>query len=228
MTIEDKNVALRQGECIIIPPSYRHSFMVDGMQKCQITQFGFKLLEVNEKLDCLILLKSEQPYFKITNCTDVLENMNNLYTYSNYSSYAEYNKLLFNMEVQKLFILLSMHIDRMSLIKQKCENKLLEAVLSYMDNHYEQDIHIEALARTYKISSRYLRRLFMDQVGFSAVEYMTMLRIERAKDLLKNTSVSIPDIAMNVGYNSFQYFSLIFKKKTGVSPKDFRNQYRMK
>ena len=68
----------------------------------------------------------------------------------------------------------------------------------------------------------------MEQVGFSAVEYMTMLRIERAKDLLKNTPVSISDIAMNVGYNSFQYFSLIFKKKTGVSPKDFRNQYRMK
>lgn len=228
MTIEDKNITLRQGECIMIPPSYRHSFMVDGMQKCQITQFGFKLHEVSKELDSLIFFKSDQSYFKIENCTDVLDNMNNMYSYYNSKSYSEYNKLLFNMEVQKLFVILSMHIDKMNLLKQKYESSILESVLAYIDEHYEQDIHLETLAQAYKISSRYLRKIFMEQVGFSAIEYITMLRIERAKDLLKNTQISISDIAMNVGYNSFQYFSMIFKKKTGVSPKDFRNQYRMK
>lgn len=228
MTIEDKNIALRQGECIIIPPSYRHSFMVDGLQKCQITQFEFKSCDVNKRSASLMLFTSEQPFFKIVNCTDVLESMSSMYAYSNCESYSEYNKLLFDLEMQKFFVILSMHIDQTNLLRQKCENSILEAVLAYIDGHYEQDISLEELAQHHKISSRYLRKIFMEHVGFSAVEYLTMLRIESAKDLLKNTSISISDIAMNVGYNSFQYFSMMFKKKTGISPKDFRNQYRMK
>lgn len=227
MVIDDKNVTLKQGECVIIPPNYRHSFMVDGLQKCQITQLSFKLYKIDEVLDSLSLFKYKQPYFKITNCTDVLDSMSQMYTYYNYKSYSEYNKLLLNLELQKLFVMLSMHIEHTDLKKGRYEHTLLETALAYIDAHYEEDIQLEDLAKMYKVSSRYLRKIFMEYVGFSAIEYITMLRIERAKDLLKNTHSSISEIGMDVGYNSFQYFSMMFKKKTGVSPKDFRGQYRM-
>lgn len=228
MTIEDKKVTLRQGECIILTPYSPHSFMVDGAQKCSITQLSFKLHEVSTILNDLIIFKDTQPYFKIVSCTDILESMQNMYTYAHDKSYQPLNELLLNVELQKLFIILSMHIEQMHLIGQKCEHTKLESVLAYINEHYEQDIQLETLAQYHKISSRYLRKIFMEHVGFSAMEYITMLRIEKAKDLLKNTSIPISDIALQIGYNSFQYFSMIFKKKTSITPKDFRNQYKMK
>lgn len=228
MTIEDKKVTLRQGECIILSPYYAHSFMVDASQKCCITQLSFKLNEVSINLEELMIFKDKQPYFKIASCTDVLESMQSMYTYAHDKSYGTYNKLLLNVELQKLFIILSMHIEQMCLIGPKYEHTILESVLAYIHENYEQDIQLEALAKQHKMSSRYLRKIFMEHVGFNAMEYITMLRIEKAKDLLKNTSKPISHIAFQVGYNSFQYFSMHFKKKTRITPKDFRNQYKMK
>ncbi|MGL4737016.1 MAG: helix-turn-helix domain-containing protein [Cellulosilyticaceae bacterium] len=227
MVVEDKNIALRAGDCLLMPPNIRHHFMVDCSCKCQLIQFSFKIehLAVScSELNCFTL---EQPFFKITHCTDVLQVLQQLHSYRNAKEYAMYQNQLFNLEVQKLFVLIALHIERGNEIEHQYEMTLLRGIVNELDCHYDQEINLETLATKYKISSRYLRTLFMKYVGFSATDYIALLRMEKAKDLLKSTKYTISEIAMDVGYNTVQYFSKVFTQKVGLTPKAFRNQYRI-
>lgn len=225
MVIEDKNIALRAGDCLLLPPNKRHNFMVDRSCKCQLIQFSFKLRQLAascSELNCFIL---ERPFFKITHCTDVLQVLNQLHTYRNAKEYPRYQSQLFNLELQKLFVLIALHIERGKDIAHQYEMTLLNGIVNELDRHYDQEMNLEALATKYKLSSRYLRSLFIKYVGFSATDYIALLRMEKAKDLLKNTKLTVSEIAGMVGYNTVQYFSKVFTQKVGLTPKAFRNQY---
>lgn len=225
MVIEEKNVTLRQGDCIILLPNVRHNFMVDGSQKCQITQLEFVIEEIEKDLQMLPLCSRKSFFYKITNCSDVLDSISHLYRYCNNEIYSMYQKQLRSLELRKLCYLLSIYIEKEDKVAQVMEKSIIENIMNYINNHYETEILLEDLAKKNKISSRYMRKLFECHIGFSASEYIHMLRMERAKDLLKNSNFSVSDISLDVGYNSLQYFSTTFKKKIGISPLKFRNQY---
>lgn len=86
--------------------------------------------------------------------------------------------------------------------------------------------NIEQLAEEFGISSRSIRKYFETALGMSCTEYITMLRMEKAKEMLWNTRKNITDIAVDVGYSSSQYFSNVFSAYTGMSPGKFRNSWR--
>ena len=68
----------------------------------------------------------------------------------------------------------------------------------------------------------YLSRLFKKETGESVTEHLTLLRIEKAKKLLKDDSLRLRDVAMAVGFNDVSYFSNTFKKIAGTPPTEFR------
>jgi two-component system response regulator YesN len=72
------------------------------------------------------------------------------------------------------------------------------------------------------VSPYYFTRLFKEETGETFLEYLTRLRIERAKTLMKDPSVSIKDICAQVGYSDPNYFSRIFKKSEGKTPTEYR------
>jgi two-component system, response regulator YesN len=78
------------------------------------------------------------------------------------------------------------------------------------------------LGAQYHIHPVYLGHLFHKETGENFTEYINRYRIERAKELLRNSSTKVQDIAKNVGYWETGYFYKQFKKFVGVSPRDFR------
>ncbi|MDN5276704.1 MAG: two-component system, response regulator YesN [Clostridiales bacterium] len=72
------------------------------------------------------------------------------------------------------------------------------------------------------ISPYYLSHLFKEELNITFLEYLTMVRMEEAKKLLKDTSLSIVAIASQVGYEDASYFSKVFKKYVGISPAQYR------
>ena len=78
------------------------------------------------------------------------------------------------------------------------------------------------VAQQVNINSAYFSTLFKQETGQCFIEYLTSLRISRAKELLKTTKKRTADIAFEVGYNDQNYFSKLFKKCTGLSARDFR------
>jgi two-component system response regulator YesN len=98
--------------------------------------------------------------------------------------------------------------------------KIREAI-KYIFNHYHRDIKIDDVAGSVKVSGEYLRHLFKEEVGKGYNEYLTDLRIQKAKELLLEEKYKLYEIADMVGYSSGTYFSAVFKKITGINPQDY-------
>ena len=92
------------------------------------------------------------------------------------------------------------------------------------DNFLDKDISIHLVAREVGLSPNYFSTIFSQETGETFISYLTNLRIEHAKLLLKTTSMRTIDISHEIGYNDTQYFSYVFKKKVGMTPKEFRSK----
>lgn len=98
-------------------------------------------------------------------------------------------------------------------------------VIKYMENHFSSDICLDDLSRFAGVSKYYLSREFKKFTGFSPNDYLIRLRIEQAKSLLLTTSLPANKIAHMVGIHDPNNFTNLFKKKTGLTPGQFKQQY---
>jgi two-component system, response regulator YesN len=95
---------------------------------------------------------------------------------------------------------------------------------AYMEENFHKDISLEDVSRAVDISSYYFSKLFKEETGENFIEYLTNIRIEKAKKLLQNRDISIKNICADTGYSDPNYFSRIFKKYVGVTPTEYREK----
>jgi YesN/AraC family two-component response regulator len=109
-------------------------------------------------------------------------------------------------------------------LKQKNENipLKLKKAREYIRAHYHENISLKSVAEYLYVSEAYISRLFTKEMGESFINYVTHLRIEKAKELLKNSDLSINEISERVGYYNQEHFSRVFKKHEGCSPNKYR------
>jgi AraC family transcriptional regulator, L-rhamnose operon transcriptional activator RhaR len=98
----------------------------------------------------------------------------------------------------------------------------LGKVISYIETRYAKPLSLDALAKRAAMSPSTLHRAFTSSMGESPINYLITVRLDRAKELLKDTNLSITEISSRVGFRDSNYFSRIFKKKQGKSPREFR------
>lgn len=96
--------------------------------------------------------------------------------------------------------------------------------ITYIQEHYTENITLEELSRVADRNPQYISAVFSKTCGMSLKEYITSLRVEAAKQLLRSTSIPIGEVALNTGYSDAKYFSRIFQKATGKSPREYRNE----
>ena len=100
---------------------------------------------------------------------------------------------------------------------------LLRQAVSYLDQHYaDEALSLNQVAREVNISANYLSALFSQEMGATFTEYVTGRRMERAKELLRATDKRSGEVAAAVGYRDPHYFSFLFKKTQGCTPRDYR------
>ncbi|MCP3968267.1 MAG: helix-turn-helix transcriptional regulator [Lentisphaerae bacterium] len=93
----------------------------------------------------------------------------------------------------------------------------------YLEKNYQNQIRLEDVADTLKVSPFYLSRVFSNVSEFSLFQYLTDVRINQAKKLLSQNRHIVSDVAQMVGIDNANYFSKVFKRFVGCSPTDFRN-----
>ncbi len=96
----------------------------------------------------------------------------------------------------------------------------------YIEENYHRDISLDDVSRIVDISPYYFSKLFKEETGENFIEYLTNLRINKAKDLLMHSGLNIKNICVDTGYSDPNYFSRIFKKQVGVTPTEFRELCR--
>ncbi|MGL5379856.1 AraC family transcriptional regulator [Clostridium sp.] len=136
----------------------------------------------------------------------------------------------FNYEVacKSMLNLFITHVIRNSptlLFVEEPQEKLnLECIKikNYIDSHYSENITLDFLSELTYVNKFHLVHTFTKQIGVSPINYVINRRIEESKNLLTTTNYSIRDIASIVGFSNSSYFSQMFKKITGTSPKGYR------
>lgn len=96
-------------------------------------------------------------------------------------------------------------------------------IMEQMHSEYNGTWNIAKLAKQCKLSPNRFMHKFKIQTGLSAMEYLMKIRMDKAKDLLLNSSLSIKEISNVIGYENPLYFSRLFSKTEGVSPREYRN-----
>lgn len=104
----------------------------------------------------------------------------------------------------------------------------IKNIKKYIHEHFAEKLTLEDIADHFNMSKNYLCRVFKDTAGCTLWDYLTMIRVEHAKQLLEETSLGTAEIALSVGYDNQGYLSSVFKKKTGLSPKQYRKNLNNK
>jgi len=102
----------------------------------------------------------------------------------------------------------------------------VKEALQYVAKHYSENITVKTVAEALYVSESYLMHAFKDTLNRTFNEYLTTYRLKKAKDLLVKSHYHVYEIADRVGYGDVKYFSQVFKKHTGMSPREYTKMYK--
>jgi two-component system response regulator YesN len=109
---------------------------------------------------------------------------------------------------------------------EKVPSIISEAKLYMSQNYSNPNLMLQDVAKEVNMSKSRFSTVFSQTTGQSFTEYLIYLRLNKAKELLRTTSIKSSQIAHDTGYNDSHYFSYIFKKNTGLTPSEYRSQYQ--
>lgn len=109
--------------------------------------------------------------------------------------------------------------------KEEQSDSAVKRAKTYIQEHYSNDISLDEVSREVNISPYYFSKLFKEEAGENFIEYLTNVRIGKAKEMLENPVLSIKEVSILSGYADPNYFSRIFKKQTDMTPSEYKARY---
>lgn len=193
---------------------------------------GDEAIEMINKLKPdIVYLDIEMPVY---NGIEVMEKINSSYTGSiNFIvitaySYFEYAQSSLRLGAKDILL---KPIEPKQFIKTMeramgynyTDNQIFNDILEYINQNYDAEMELNKCAKEFHMSPNHISRMFKKYLGKNFIAYLNELRIKKAQGLLRDTELSIKEIAYKVGYNNLNYFYKNFKKITGITPKMFRS-----
>ncbi len=116
-------------------------------------------------------------------------------------------------------------LDLRDTVSQKKYSSLLKNARTYIEQNYDnEEISLNTVAASVNLSPNHFSTIFNQETGQTFIEFLTHVRMEKAKELLRGTSMRMSEIAYTVGYKDAHYFSYLFKKTQECTPREFRSQ----
>lgn len=111
-------------------------------------------------------------------------------------------------------------------IKQKADGELFSQIQEYMDAHICENLSIEQICRSNSIGRSQLQKLFRTRSGYGAIEYFSRLKVDLAKQMIREHHYNFTQIADALGFSSIHYFSRQFKRITGMTPSEYASSIK--
>lgn len=118
--------------------------------------------------------------------------------------------------------------EQLKLEKQECKDGLrrpIKCMKQYMKEHFAEDVSLDEIVGAAELSNAYGSSIFKKETGMTITNYLIKVRMEEAQRLIRETSLTINEIAYKVGYTDARYFSKLFIKVVGIKPMDYRRFY---
>ncbi|EOI55465.1 AraC family transcriptional regulator [Enterococcus gilvus] len=218
---EGRHYSLKKGDFFFIKPDNIVSYQASKDNPWTYYSIGFRGDLVKSYLE-RTAINSYHPIFSIYDGGDIIKDK--ISEIFEISLISEHNDLLLNAKLLEIFFYLS---ERYPVEKGKIaptKNVLLTKALQLMRNNLEDNLRINEIAESLNIDRSYLHRIFKDYFNLSPKEYLTTLRLNKAKELLVQSDYPINVVSQSVGIEDAQNFSKLFKAKEGLSPREYRKQ----
>ena len=105
------------------------------------------------------------------------------------------------------------------------EERPIHGITRYLQEHLAEEVSLSVLAEEFHLSAQYISQLFKNEIGVGFLTYLTNIRMERAKQLLLSTSLSIAEVSEQSGYSDYRVFTKVFKKSEGITPSQYRRDF---
>ncbi len=219
--IEDRIYDVSADDLIIIDPNVNHTEISLNSDPLEYIVVGAEGLELETN-------SSSDRHFRIISCRNFRDNIR-FYLHqmlreseTKGSGYETICQDL--MEILVIVLLRQTNFSTVLTPAKKNSTRLCTMVRRYIDTHYNENITLDLLTDMTHVSKYYLVHAFSEEYGVSPIRYVLTRRIEEARQLLKNDDYTLSFISRMLGFSSQSYFSQIFKKIVGVSPRDYRLQ----
>ncbi len=157
-------------------------------------------------------LETNKPYEKEKNFENILLQADSmLEQYQQIDDFVNYIKEYLEIQTNKK--------------KDYAQNELLEDIRTYIENNYHQPLKLKDVADKFYINMNYLCQIFKDYYSCGFIDYLTNVRLTKAKELLANKNLTIAKISEMVGYNDHYYFIRVFSKHYNITPGKYRLKY---
>ena len=103
----------------------------------------------------------------------------------------------------------------------------IQEAVTYMEQNYHRDLTVEEIAAICKLNRSYLSKLFKESMGCPPQEFLIRMRLSKATELMKTTNAPIGEVSALCGYPNQLHFSRAFKKRYGISPREWRSQNKI-
>jgi AraC-like DNA-binding protein len=181
---------------------------------------GFKGDYAN-KLTRNTFFSSTEPIHNIGLNENLIELFNQAIYFANHEKTA-YQQVLGGIVANMLGMV--HYLNKNNHSEDKEIGRVINNAKSIMRERYEQSIDIEKIARELNVGYSWFRKMFKKYTGLSPVQYILQLKLHRAKAYLTSSDMPIKEIAYELNFDNPNYFYVFFKQKTGMTPKEFRNQ----
>jgi AraC-like DNA-binding protein/ABC-type Fe3+-citrate transport system substrate-binding protein len=227
LTIDHTTYRVRPNAVYICPSEHTFGLEADGIGAEELFLFRFDVYGEGERSARRLQWLKSEPYFLqgevavfptgslVAPCEEILD-------------YLGCADALERFRVQYAFEQLIYTVLKNRRLVQQDSRTALEYAREYLERNYHENITIDQLARIAEISPKYFVDVFKKTYGHSAMDYLTALRMNRAKQLMARSSAKLRDIAHQIGYQDEFYFSRKFKKEVGVTPTLYMKKRRRK
>ena len=215
-----KDVPLKAGDLFLLFPGEWHTYYPTGKHGWKSYWIGFKGKNVDDRVKAGFL-SVDKPIYHVGFSADIIR----LYeeAYKRAQEEAPYLQQILAGIVNHLVGLMYALERSMELSKDHTRVDMINLARLRIRESLEADLTIQQIAEDLGVSYSNFRKLFKEFTGISPALYQQDLRLQRAKELLATTTLSIKEIAYRLRFESPDYFSSKFKIKTGKKPSEFRN-----
>ena len=229
-TVEDKIYQVRKGEILIVPPDTLHSLtMGEGSSR-------YLFLFESDAIMTMRDIKSMATYFHkpfhLRDGSDAHVRIRELLLRAR-EAYEKrdmmWNTVCYSCILRIYATLGQRYLSgirpRTGEAVRSMDSEVINAVMTYINNHYREELSLEDVAKFAGFSRYYFSRSFKRQTGYSFKDYLCQKRLQVAMDLLIRTNRSMRDVAVESGFGSVATFNRVFREKKGCTPTQYRAIY---
>jgi len=219
VTISNSSFSIEPGDYFVIPSHLAHHYKSDEKSPWTIYWCHFK----GEQADAIvqaIINKASSYKSKVEFLEERINSFDTLYTNLE-KGYSMENLMFVNIMFLQ-FLCTFLFSDRFNAKVRDDSEDFLEKSISYMQDNIDKNLTLSDFANNVGFSASYYSSRFRNKTGFSPVEYFNHLKIQKACQYLQFTDLRIKEIACKIGINDAYYFTRLFRKTMGFSPKGYR------